>query len=204
MDYRFGEKRATAALGVYPTITLAEARAKRLEIKKQIAEGINPAAKRKIDKITGPLTNVNSFKAVAEEWLDKAGREGRADVTLGKLKWLLEFAYPFIGDRKVSEIKAPELLAVLRSVEKRGHYETARRLRSTCGQVFRYAIATGHADRDVSADLRGALIVPKVTHRAAITTAKEAGNLLRAIDAYSGYPVTHAALRLADQAGIRD
>lgn len=203
MDYRFGEKRATAALGVYPTITLAEARAKRLEIKKQIAEGVNPAAKRKIDKITGPLANVNSFRAVAEEWHEKARREGRAEVTLGKLKWLLEFAYPFIGDRKIGEIKAPELLAVLRSVEKRGHYETARRLRSTCGQVFRYAIATGRADRDVSADLRGALIVPKVTHRAAITTAKEAGVLLRAIDAYSGYPVTHAALRLAPYVFVR-
>ncbi|KPF84805.1 integrase arm-type DNA-binding domain-containing protein [Novosphingobium sp. AAP93] len=203
VDYRFGEKRATAALGVYPTVTLAEARAKRLEIKKQIAEGINPAAKRKIDKITGPLANVNSFRAVAEEWLDKARREGRADVTVGKLTWLLEFAYPIIGDRKVGEIKAPELLAVLRAVEKRGHYETARRLRSTCGQVFRYAIATGRADRDVSADLRGALIVPKVTHRAAITTPKEAGELLRAIDAYSGYPVTHAALRLAPYVFVR-
>lgn len=89
-------------------------------IKKQIAEGINPAAKRKIDKITGPLANVNSFRAVAEEWLDKARREGRADVTVGKLTWLLEFAYPIIGDRKVGKIKAPELLAVLRSVEKRG------------------------------------------------------------------------------------
>ena len=77
MDYRFGEKRATAALGVYPTISLAEARAKRLEIKKLIAEGINPAAKRRIDKITGPLANVNSFRAVADEWLDKARREGR-------------------------------------------------------------------------------------------------------------------------------
>src|SRR5690606_27280618 len=101
MDYRFAEKRATAALGVYPTITLAEARTKRLEIKKQIAEGINPAAKRKIDKITGPLASVNSFRAVAKEWLDKAERGGRAGVRLGKLKWLLEFAYRFIGDREV-------------------------------------------------------------------------------------------------------
>jgi len=150
-----------------------------------------------------PLANVNSFKAVADEWLDKARREGRADVTVGKLTWLLEFAYPMIGDRKVGEIKAPELLAVLRAVEKRGHYETARRLRSTCGQVFRYVIATGRADRDVSADLRGALIVPKVTHRAAITTPKETGALLRAIDAYSGYPVTHAALRLAPYVFVR-
>lgn len=203
VDYRFGEKRATAALGVYPTVSLAEARAKRLEIKKQIADGMNPSAKRKIDKITGPLANVNSFQAVAEEWLDKARRESRAEVTLGKLKWLLEFAHPIIGSRKIGEIKAPELLAVLRAVEKRGHYETARRLRSTCGQVFRYAIATGRADRDISADLRGAITVPKVTHRAAITSPMEAGVLLRAIDAYSGYPVTHAALRLAPHVFVR-
>ncbi|MFA5990568.1 MAG: integrase arm-type DNA-binding domain-containing protein [Sphingomonas sp.] len=203
VDYRFGEKRATAALGVYPTVSLAEARAKRLEIKKQIADGMNPSAKRKIDKITGLLANVNSFQAVAEEWLDKARREGRAEVTLGKLKWLLEFAHPIIGARKIGEIKAPELLAVLRAVEKRGHYETARRLRSTCGRVFRYAIATGRADRDISADLRGAITVPKVTHRAAITSPMEAGVLLRAIDAYSGYPVTHAALRLAPHVFVR-
>lgn len=203
MDYRFADKRATAALGVYPTISLAEARAKRLEIKKQIAEGMNPAAKRRIEKITGPFANANSFRTVAEEWLDKARREGRAEVTLGKLKWLLDFAHPILGDRKIGDIKAPELLAVLRAVEKRGHYETARRLRSTCGQVFRYAIATGRADRDISADLRGAIVVPKVTHRAAIITPPEAGVLLRAIDAYSGYPVTHAALRLAPHVFVR-
>jgi integrase len=203
MDYRFAEKRATAALGVYPTVTMAEARAKRLELKRLIAEGINPAAKRKVEKITGPLANANTFRAIAEEWLDKARREGRAEVTMGKLKWLLEFANPIIGDRKASEIKAPELLAVLRAVEKRGHYETARRLRSTCGQVFRYAIATGRADRDISADLRGALVVPKVTHRAAIISPADAGVLLRAIDAYSGYPVTHAALRLAPHVFVR-
>jgi integrase len=203
MDYRYADKRATAALGVYPMVSMAEARAKRLEIKKQIAEGINPAAKRKIEKITGPLANANTFRAIAEEWLDKARREGRAEVTMGKLTWLLKFAYPIIGDRKATDIKAPELLAVLRAVEKRGHYETARRLRSTCGQVFRYAIATGRAERDISADLRGALIVPKVTHRAAIITQKDAGVLLRAIDAYSGYPVTHAALRLAPHVFVR-
>lgn len=203
MDYRFADRRATASLGVYPTVSLAEARIKRLEIKKQIATGQSPAAKRKVDKITGPFAKANSFRTVAQEWLDKAEREGRAEVTMGKLRWLLEFAYPILGDRKVAEIKAPELLAVLRSVEKRGHYETARRLRSTCGQVFRYAIATGRADRDVSADLRGALIVPKVTHRAAIITPAEVGVLLRAIDAYSGYPVTHAALRMAPHVFVR-
>lgn len=203
MDYRFADKRGTMALGVYPTVSLAEARDGRLKIKKQLAEGINPAAQRKVEKITGPLAKANTFRAVAEEWLVKAEREGRAEVTIGKLRWLLEFAYPILGDRKVADIKAPELLAVLRGVEKRGHHETARRLRSTCGQVFRYAIATGRGDRDVSTDLRGALIVPKVTHRAAITTPEEVGVLLRAIDAYSGYPLTHAALRLAPHVFVR-
>ena len=203
MDYQFAGKRTTIALGVYPTVSLAEARIKRLEIKKLIAEGQSPAVKRKVEKITGPLAQANTFRAVAEEWLAKAEREGRATVTMGKLRWLLDFAYPILGERKVSEIKAPELLAALRAVEKRGHYETARRLRSTCGQVFRYAIATGRADRDVSADLRGALTVPKVTHRAAIVTPIEAGVLLRAIDAYSGYPITHAALRLAPHVFVR-
>ncbi|WP_430427914.1 tyrosine-type recombinase/integrase [Parasphingorhabdus sp.] len=200
MDYRFAGKRSTIALGVYPTVSLAEVRLKRREIKQQIAEGFDPAAKRKIDKITGPLANANTFKAVAEEWLEKAEREGRAKVTLRKLRWLLNFAHPIIGLRKISDIKAPELLAVLRTVEKRGHYETARRLRSRCGQVFRYAIATGRADRDVSVDLRGAITVPKVTHRAAIIDPKEAGVFLRAIDAYSGYP---SALRMAPHVFVR-
>lgn len=203
MDYQFTGKRTTIALGVYPTVTLAEARVKRLEIKRQLAEGDNPAFKRKIEKLAGSLAQADTFKSVAEEWLNKAEREGRAEVTMRKLRWLLDFAYPILGDRKVAEIKAPELLAVLRTVEQRGHYETARRLRSTCGQVFRYAIATGRADRDVSADLRGALIVPKVTHRAAIITPTEVGVLLRAIDAYSGYPITHAALRLAPHVFVR-
>lgn len=125
---------------------------------------------------TGPLAHANSFRAVAEEWLEKARRECRADVTLGRLKLLLDFAHAIIGNRNVGGIKAPELLPVLRAVEQRGHYEMARRLCSTCGEVFRYAIATGRADRNVSAGLRGALIVPKVTHRAAIITPNDAGS----------------------------
>ncbi|MDE2042044.1 MAG: DUF4102 domain-containing protein, partial [Alphaproteobacteria bacterium] len=177
MDYRFADKRSTIALGVYPAVTLVEARSKRTEVKKQIADGISPAAHRKMAKITGPLADANTFKAVADEWLDKAKREGRADITISKLTWLLDFAHPILGLRKIGEIKPVELLAVLRSVEARGHYETARRLRSTCGQVFRYAIATSRATRDVSADLRGALISVKVTHRAAITTPIEVGAL---------------------------
>jgi integrase len=142
VDYRFGEKRATAALGVYPTVSLAEARAKQLEIKKQIADGMNPSTKRKIDKITGPLANVNSFQAVAEEWLDKARREGRAEVTLGKLKWLLEFAHPIIGARKIGEIKAPDLLAVLR-----GRKTRALRNRAAAAQHLRAGLPLCHRHR---------------------------------------------------------
>ena len=111
-------------------------------------------------------------------------------MTLAKKRWLLDFAYPSIGDRPVDKITAPELLAVLRRVEARGRYETARRLRSTCGMVFRYAIATGRAERDTSVDLRGALTTPKVIHRAAIVDPAGVGALLRAIDEYDGLPLT--------------
>ncbi len=185
------------AVGRAAAYKMAEARSKRAEIKKQIADGLSPAAQRKMDKITGPLANANTFKAVADEWLDKARREGRAEVTLGKLARLLDFAHPILGLRNIRDIKAIELLTVLRQVEQRGHYETARRLRSTCDQVFRYGIATGRADRDVSADLRGALTVPRVTRRAAIIEPAEAGALLRKNEEFTCYPVTRAALRLA-------
>ncbi|MBU6207601.1 MAG: integrase arm-type DNA-binding domain-containing protein, partial [Alphaproteobacteria bacterium] len=197
MNYRFDGKQRTLSFGVFPEVSLADARGKRDTARKALAEGNDPGIVKKRAAIQAKMDASNTFKIVAEEWLDKAKREGRAEVTLGKLSWLLGLAYPKIGDLKVNDITAPELLAVLRAVEKRGHYETARRLRSTCGQVFRYAIAIGLAKRDPSSDLRGALIVPKVTHRAAIIDPKTVGVLLRAIDSYSGYAVTHAALRLA-------
>jgi integrase len=109
----------------------------------------------------------------------------------------LDFAYPTFGDRPVAEITARDLLALLRGIEGRGLYETAKRLRSTCGMVFRYAIATGRAERDPSMDLRGALTAPQVNHRAAIVEPKSIGALLRAIDGFDGQPTTRAALRLA-------
>jgi integrase len=115
-------------------------------------------------------------------------------VRLAKKRWLLDFAYPAIGERAIAEITSPEVLAVLRKIEARGRYESARRLRSTCGMVFRYAIATGRAGRDPSADLRGALTAPNVTHRAAIVNPAGVGALLRAIEDYDGLPLTKAAL----------
>ena len=135
--------------------------------------------------------------------LGKLEKEGRAPQTLEKLRWLLNFAYPSIGERRVAEIAAPELLSVLRKVEARGRYETARRLRSTCGMVFRYAIATGRAERDPSIDLRGALTAPKVSHRSAIVDPTGIGALLRAIEGFDGQPTTRAALRLAPLVFVR-
>jgi integrase len=201
LAYRFDGKQKTLALGIYPTVTLKQARERRDAAKRMLAEKIDPSTQRRLEKLTAP--SGNTFRAVAEEVLKKLEREGRADVTLVKKRWLLDFAYPVIGKRPIAEITAPELLAVLRKVESRGRYETARRLRSTCGMVFRYAIATGRAERDPSVDLRGALAAPKVTHRAAIVDPAGIGALLRAIDDYDGLPLTKAALKLAPLVFVR-
>jgi hypothetical protein len=142
LAYRIGRKQKTLCLGIYPTVSLAEARAKRDTAKQQLGSGMDPSFQRKIDKRASTI----SFRSVAEELLDKMRREGRAAATLAKTQWLLEIVFPVIGQRPIGEITAPEILMVLRSVEARGRYETARRLRSTCGMVFRYAIATVRAN----------------------------------------------------------
>jgi integrase len=201
LAYRFGGKQKSLALGAYPTITLKQARERRDAAKKLLADKIDPSIQRRIEKQNA--SSGNSFRAVAGDLLAKLEREGLAHVTLAKKRWLLDFAYPSIGDRPIDKITAPELLSVLRRIEARGRYETARRLRSTCGMVFRYAIATGRAERDVSVDLRGALTTPKVTHRAAIVDPAGIGALLRAIDGYDGLLVTKFALRLAPLVFVR-
>ena len=197
LNYRHSGRYRTMALGVFPDIGLADARRERDSARKLLAAGEDPIARRKRDELEATLSSAATFKAVAEEWYAKVEKEGRAEVTLAKIKWLLDFAYPMIGERPIADISAQELLAVLRTVEGRGRYESARRLRSVCGRVFRYAIATGRAQYDLSASLRDALITPKVTHRAAITDPIEVGGLLRAIDEFTGHQTTHAALRLA-------
>lgn len=203
MDYRFGGRRGTLSFGVYPSISLAEARKERDIARKHVATGIDPGAKRKLDKLAAAKGRENTFRAIAEEWVEKLVREGRAETTLDKIRWILGFADPVIGSRPIAEVTAPELLIALRTVETRGRFETARRLRSTCGQVFRYAVATGRAERDPSADLRGALVNPKVRHRPAIIEPKAIGALLRAIDGFEGQPTTKAALQLAALTFVR-
>jgi integrase len=200
LAYRFAGKQKTLALGAYPIISLADARSEREEAKRLLAREIDPSAQRKANRQVG---KDSSFRAIAEEVIAKLEREGRAQVTLTKKKWLLDFAFPAFGDCPVAQITARELLALLRKIESRGLYETAKRLRSTCGMVFRYAIATGRAERDPSVDLRGALTTHQVNHRAAIVDPAGIGALLRAIDGFDGQPTTHAALRLAPYVFVR-
>ena len=203
LNYRYLGKQKTLAFGVWPDTGLAEARAECDAARKMLARGEDPAERMKLDRIAATVAASNSFKAVADEWLLKIEKEGRSAVTMKKLRWLLDFINASIGKRPIASISAQELLLMLRKMEGKGRYETAKRLRSTCSQVLRYAIATARAERDVAADLRGALIAPKPVHRAAITTPKAAGELLRAIDAFEGHPNTLAALRLLPHVFVR-
>lgn len=195
--YRFAGVQKTLHLGPWPTISLADAREKCREARRAIAAGRDPVLEKKRAKITSKFANATSFKEVALEWVAKCEREGRTDVTLDKIRWLLGMAYPMIGSHPIQSITPIEALAVLRKVEAKGRYESARRMRSVLSRVFRYGIATARCDRDVAADLRGALTTPKVTHHAAIIDPPEVGILLQAMDRYTGQAVTRLALRLS-------
>ena len=203
MNYRHLGKQKTLAFGVYPDTGLADAREQRDAARKLLARGEDPAERIKLDRIAATVAASNSFKAVADEWLVKVELEDRSAATMKKLRWLLDFINASVGKRPIASISAQELLVMLRKMEGKGKYETAKRLRSTCSQIFRYAIATARAERDVAADLRGALIAPKPVHRAAITGAHEAGGLLRALDAFEGHANTRAALRLLPHVFVR-
>lgn len=196
LAYRFGGKQLKLSVGQYPVISLADARDRREEAKKLLARGVDPSAHGKVQKATAAVTAATTFKLVAEELIEKKRREGRADATLAKTAWLLGFAYPSLGNMPISEITAPQVLDVLRKVEARGRLESARRLRSVMGEVFRYPIATARAEGDPTAALRGALVTPKVKHRAAVTGRAAFGAMLRTIDGYDGQPVTKDALQL--------
>lgn len=203
MNYRFLGKQKTLSFGVWPDTGLADARAQRDAARKLLARGEDPGERIKLDRIAATVAAANSFKAIAEEWLAKAERENRSAVTMKKLRWLTTFLNGSIGKRPIASISAQELLVVLRKMESKSRYETAKRLRSTCSQIFRYAIATARADRDVAADLRGALISPQPMHRPAITDPQGVGGLLRAIEAFEGHPNTKVASRLLPHVFIR-
>ena len=203
LDYRFGGKRKTLALGVYPAVGLAAAREKRDDARKMIENGVDPALQRKINKTISAEQADNTFEAVTREWFAKKSAvwaKSHATKILGRFEL---YIFPWLGNRPISEINAPELLSVLRRIEGKGFLETAHRAHQYCGQVFRYAIATGRCERDPAADLRGALIPARHSHMATITEPQKIGELLRAIDSYEGTSIAKSALMLAPLVFVR-
>jgi integrase len=194
--YRYMGKQNRLAIGRYPDVSLAEARKRRDDARRQLDEGIDPLAKRKRDKLVAVFNAANTFGEIAKEYIDKQVLQGQSEATTQKANWLLEQLQP-IWDYPVVDIKPIDLLAALKRIEAKGKYETTRRCRSFAGRVFRYAVATGRGESDPSAILRGALVVPKVKHHAAILDPKPMGELLRAIDAYSGHKITRLAMQVS-------
>jgi integrase len=184
------------ALGRYPEVGLAEARRRRDEARQKLRDGIDPVAERKREKLVALFNAANTFGDVAKEYIDKMVCEGRADATTTKANWLLEQLAP-IAACPVSDLKPVDVLAALKRIEARGKHETARRCRSFAGRVFRYAVATGRGETDPTSVLRGALVTPKTKHHSAILDPAAVGELLRAIDAYSGHLITRIAMRIA-------
>jgi integrase len=190
------------SLGTYPEVSLAQARGRRDEGRKQVADGVDPSQARKASKETKVVNEV-TFEAVAREWHKKFTPTWTAGHAITIRRRLELNVFPWIGERPIIEIKAPELLMVLRRIESRGALETAHRVRSICSQIFRYAVATGRAERDPAADIRGALPPARPNHLSAITDPKKVAGLLRAIDSYQGSLVTRCALRLAPLVFVR-
>lgn len=199
--YRFAGKEKMLSLGLYPTVGLLEAKEARDSARKLIARGVDPSEHRQERKEAAKQAAANSFEAIALEWLDR--QTDKAETTRAKGRWLLQFAIDEFGHRPIQEITPPMVLSACRKLEAEGKLETARRIKTKCGQVFRYAVATGRAERDPTPDLRGALKTPVVQHRAAITDPKAVGKLLRDIDQYGGQFTTLCALKLAPLIFIR-
>jgi integrase len=203
LKYRFEEKEKRLSFGAYPEISLSDARQRRDDARKLVANGVDPGAVKKAHKAAGEQQAENSFEVIAREWHGKF-LSGKSDSYRDKILANFERdVFPWVGKRPIVEIKAPELLMMLRRIEARGSLETAHRTRSACSQVLRYAVATGRAERDCAADLRGALPPYKKGHHAAITEPKEVTELLRAIDEFQGSFVVKCALRIAPFVFVR-
>lgn len=201
--YRFGGKAKLLSMGTYPDIGLAKARERRDEARKLVADGIDPSEHRKATKTARADRAANSFEVVAREWYGKLSPNWNPAHGDRIIRRLERDIFPWIGGRPVADVTARELLDVLRRIEARGALETAHRALGNCGQIFRYAIATGRAERDPSGDLRGALPPVKGEHFAAVTDPKRLAEILRALDGYQGTLTVQCALRLAPLVFVR-
>lgn len=203
LKYRFDGKEKLLSLGVYPDVGLKAARERRDDARKLLADGVDPGENRKASKAARQVRAANSFEVVSREWYAKMAptwAEQHGDRIIRRFE---RDIFPWIGGRPIAEVTAPELLAVVRRIESRGALETAHRALQNCGQVFRFAVATGRAERDPTGDLKGALPPVKGEHFAAVTEPAEVAKVLRALDNYQGTFTVACALRLAPLVFVR-
>jgi len=203
-DYRLPNgKRKTLSLGVYPKVSIEKAREKCNQARKLLKEGIDPSEHKKQMQEAKEGLEGDCFEMVAREWYSRQSHiwaESHLRIVITRLE---QNIFPWLGQKSIKSITAPDLLKVLRRIEERGSFEVAHRIKQVCGAIFRYGIATGKCDRDPAADLKGALTPVKPKHMAAITKPAEVAGLLRAIDSYHGHFVVKCALRLAPLLFVR-
>ena len=203
LKYHFWGKDKRISLGVYPDVSLKEARRRCEDARRLLAGGIDPSAHRQALKTAKAQRDSNTFEAVAREWFTKQAPSWAPSHSSLIMSRLQRNIFPWLGGKPIADINASQLLEVVRRIEQRGVLETAHRVLQNCGQVFRYAVATGRAERDLSADLRGALSPVKKKHFAALTDPKKVGPLLRVLDGYEGSLIVRCALRLAPLVFVR-
>jgi integrase len=202
LKYRFGGTEKLLSLGTYPQISLADARKKRDQIADLILRSVDPSDTKKAQKMANS-EETETFEIIAREWYEKFSPRWAVSHAKTIIQRFERFVFPWLGGKQIRTITAPDLLTILRRIEEKGALETAHRVKQMCGQVFRYAIATGRAERDPSADLRGAIPPASGKHMATITDPKEIAGLLRSIDDYRGSIVTRCALKLAPLVFVR-
>ena len=203
LNYRFIDKQKTLALGVYPAVSLAKARKLRDAARELLADGIDPGQAKSDDKQAKASAASNTFETVARTWLKKTAPDHAANTHKNLTTWLEKDIFPFIGKMPISTIKPTAVLKAAQRVEARGAIFTAHKVKQVCGMVFRFGVAIGLAERDVTADLKGGLATIQKKNYAAITEPKEAGGLMRSIHSYSGHPYAMAALKLSPLVFVR-
>lgn len=201
--YRFGGKEKRLAFGVYPDVSLSLARSRRDDARKLLANDVDPGVVKQQSKRAAKENAANSFEAIAREWFAKFSPQWAPSHAEKIIRRLENDAFPWIGSKPIADITPPQLLAAIRRTETRGALDTAHRLKQNCGQVFRYAVATGRAERDPSQDLRDAIPSVKKNHFASITDPVQVGELLRAIEGFRGTFIVQCALRLAPMFFVR-
>lgn len=203
MDYRFAGKRKTLALGVYPAVTLAQARKRRDDAKALLADGQDPNVAKREEKIAKQTSAGNTFEKITEQWLKATAAERKENTQQKVENWLRKDVLPLIGKQPIALLGPRDVLAVARKMEGRGAIDSSKRVVQICGQIFRYAVAEGSAERDVTQDLRGALQKAERRHYAAITEPSQLAPLLWAMDGYMGHIYSRTALKLTPLVFVR-